>query len=96
VAQGGEPLGAHRGDVVLALERPLDQQEGLVDQGQPVAMEERRPHDDVDQARLVLEVQEDEALGGAGPLTHHHRPRHLHPGPVPEGDEIGGARHPHP
>jgi len=95
VAQRGEPLGAHRGDIVLTLQRALDQEEGLVDQVQPVAMEERGPHDDVDQARFVLEIQEDETLGGARPLAHHHRPRHLHPRPVTEGGQVGGARHAH-
>ncbi len=32
-------------------------------------------HHHVDEAGLVLEIEEDEALGGAGPLAHHHRSR---------------------
>jgi len=95
MAQGSEPLGAHGGDVVLPLQRALDQQERLADQGQPVPVEECRAHDHVDEPGLVLEVEEDEALGGAGPLAHHHRSRHLHPRAVTEGGQIRRPRHAH-
>jgi len=88
MAQRPDPLGAHRGDVVLTLQRAVDQQEGLVDEGEPVTVEERGTHDDVDQSRLVLQVEEHEAFGGARPLPHHHRSRHLHPRSVTEGGQI--------
>src|SRR5262245_30135832 len=42
IAERPEPLGAHRHHVVLVLEGALDEQERLVDEGQPVAMEQRR------------------------------------------------------
>src|SRR4030095_4149178 len=69
MAQRPDQLGAHRGDVVLTLQRSLDQQEALLDERQPVTVEERGTHDDVDQSRLVLEIEEHEALGGAGTLA---------------------------
>src|SRR4029434_11017715 len=95
MAQRPDQLGAHRGDVVLTLQRSLDQQEGLLDERQPVTVEERGTHDDVDQSRLVLEIEEHEALGGAGTLAHHYRPRHLHPRSVTEGGQVTHPRHPH-
>jgi len=95
VAQRPEPLGAHRGDIVLALQRAFDQKKWLVHQRQPVPVEERGPHDDVDEAGLVLEVQEHEPLGGARALPHHHRARHLHPRAVTEGGQVRRARDAH-
>src|SRR5690349_12342477 len=62
VPQRPEALGADGDHVVLLLERALDEQERLVDESQPVTVEEGRAHDHVDQARLVLQVQEHEAL----------------------------------
>ncbi len=38
------------------------------------------PDDDVDDPGLVLERDEDHALGGPGPLPQDHQPRHRHPG----------------
>jgi len=76
--EGPEALGADGGDAVLVLEGALHQEEGLARDGQSVAPEQGRAHDHVHEPGLVLQVQEDEALGGARALPHHHRARHPH------------------
>src|SRR3990172_4086799 len=90
VAERVEPSGADRDDPLAVLERAFDPEKGLAHQREPAALEERRGHHHVDEPALVLEVQEDEALGGAGPLAHHHRSRDTDRRAVPHPPEIGG------
>src|SRR5882672_4924702 len=58
-----------REDAVLVLQHALDEQERLADDGQLLAIEEIRPHDDVRNAGLVLEREEDESFRGAWALA---------------------------
>src|SRR5882724_9033328 len=59
VAERVEPSGAYRDDSLAVLERPLDPEKGLFHQREPVALEERRGHHNVDEPGLILEIQED-------------------------------------
>ena len=62
-------LGLHGYDTVLMLQYTLDEQERLPDDRHPLAIEEVRADDDVGDAGLVLERQEDKAFRGAGTLA---------------------------
>src|SRR5882762_9692644 len=67
--QAAHVVGAHRDDAVLTLRDSRHQQIGLGHQGDAMTREDRRRHDHVRDARLVLQGEEDEALRGARPLA---------------------------
>ena len=66
-------LGYDVDDEALALDLPahLEKLRGHDDAAVP--LEDLRPDHNVDDAGLVLEREEDHALGGAGPLAHQHQ-----------------------
>ena len=69
------------------------QQERLANDRHSIAIEQIRTDDDVGDAGLVLERQEDESLRGAGALTRNHHPRHADAAAVARLRQIRGAQH---
>src|SRR5687768_1590036 len=63
-----QAFGPDRQYTVLVLQYAFDQQERLADDGQPFAIEQVGPHDDVGDAGLVLEREEHEAFRRSRPL----------------------------
>ena len=78
--QGEQPrqilglLGDDVDDAAFALQAAGDGDEARADDDRAQHLEHLRPDDDVGDARLVLDGQEDRALGRAGPLAHQHQP----------------------
>ena len=66
-------------DRALALELPLDQQQGVAPDDATEARPGVGPERDVDHPGLILEREEDRALGGHRVLARHHEA--AHPGP---------------
>src|SRR5262249_26194222 len=66
-------VGLHRRDGLLDLQRSLDEQVRLPHDRGPLLRIEIRPDDDVGDAGLVLEREEDEPFRGAGTLARDHR-----------------------
>ncbi len=64
-----EFLPAHVHHKALDLQGPPNEEERAPRDEQRLLLEPLRCHDDVDQPGLVLEREEDEPLGGAGPLA---------------------------
>src|SRR3954468_14919105 len=56
-------------DAFLDLHDAVDDEGGLLDDEQPTALEELRVDDDVRDAGLVFEAEEERAVCGAGPLA---------------------------
>ena len=56
-----------------------------------VSLEHLRPDDEVRDARLVLDRDEHDALGGPRPLTDEHEARNLNPASVPRGHRLGAG-----
>ena len=60
---------------------------------EPIAREQIRPDDDVGDAGLVLEREEDESFRGARPLPRDDHAGDAHAPPLPRGLQIDGAQH---
>ena len=58
----------------LALDAPAHGEQPRPEQDAPLALVELGPDDDIGDAGLVLERDEKDALGGAGPLAREHEP----------------------
>lgn len=66
----------------------LNDQDTGADECLAVGLEDVRAEDDVDQAPLVLQGEEDEALGGGGRLAHGHQAGHAEALPLPLFEEV--------
>src|SRR4029450_6874530 len=84
-------LGADRRDTVLILEHAVDDEEWFLDDDEAVAREEIRPDDDVGNAGLVLEREEHEPLGRAGPLARDDHAGHADAAALPRRCQIPRA-----
>ena len=69
LVQGPEPVPFHAGHAVVLLQAAFDDEQRAPQDGAAVLLEGLRVDDDVCDARLVLQAEEDEALGGAGALA---------------------------
>jgi hypothetical protein len=65
----------HLGVLGLPLHPPFGHQQPRADQRPAVARAHMGVDHEVGRAELVLDGDEDDALGGAGPLAHQHQPR---------------------
>lgn len=74
-------LGHHMHHACFPLEPPRHPQKPPGDHGAAELLVDLGPDHDIDHAGLVLEREEDHALGRAGPLAHQHEARHRHPCP---------------
>src|SRR6266446_6424308 len=96
VAEGGKTPGpdrAHRDDAVLLLRDPVDEEIRLGYQRHAMAREDRRRHDHIRDARLILEREKDEPLRGARTLADDDAARHLDSGAVLDARELARAQH---
>src|SRR6266849_3983329 len=91
--QFGEAAGAYVDHAVLFLQRPLGDQERRAMQERAILLKEIGCDYHVGDSRLVLNRDEEEALGRTGTLTHDHVTRDFHPRPVWCAGKIGGAEY---
>src|SRR5580765_5595291 len=92
--EGGEAVGLDGDDALLVLDHPLDDQGVGADDDPAVGLEAPGGDDGVGEAGLVLDGQEDESLGGAGPLPDDDDAGYPRAPPVADAPQVAGARDP--
>src|SRR5918995_5033851 len=77
-----KPLGFHRCHAVLILQDAVHEQERLLENRQPIAVEQIRTHDHVGNAGLVFEREKHKPLRGSGPLSRDDAASHTNTPPI--------------
>ena len=77
--QFSEAAGAHVDHAVLFLQRPFGDQERGEMEERAILLKEIGRDDHVGDSRLIINRDEEEALGRTGTLTHDHVARNFHP-----------------
>ena len=72
-----QPVGDDVDDAAFLLHAPAHADIARAHHDRPEAFEDRRPHDDVGDAGLVLDRHEDHAVRRTRPLPHRHEPGHM-------------------
>jgi len=78
-------------DLAFALDRPFDGDHAGGENGATELLEHGWPADQVADADLVLNGDEENALGGSWPLTDEDQSRRLRPGIVLRGNRLGAG-----
>src|SRR5439155_6447352 len=93
--QAPEAVTLHAGHAVVRLQAPLDDEERAGEDWAAILLERRGIDDDVADAGLVLEGEEDEALGGAGTLADDAEAGSAHAAAAAEGGKLSGGMDAH-
>src|SRR5438105_962415 len=94
IAQRPEAIALDAGHSVVLLEAALDDEKGRREDRPAVVLEGVGVDDDVGDPRLVLEREEDEALGGARALADDAESAGAYPAAIADVDELGSGPHP--
>src|SRR5262245_27165071 len=86
-----EAFGGDGDDVLSVLDAPFDDQRGMAENHRAPAFEDVGADDGVGEAGLVLESDEDEALGGSGALAHDYHAADADSLAVALAGEVGGG-----